>query len=145
MAEQNNIPEDIRGVSNQNPFRVPMNYFEELPMRIQERLDDGRKGIKVIEMLRPRLAYAAMIAILITIGFLGIRYIMFNNTQYSLSADEIENAIEYFGYEFEDEMLISALVESDIEYYPVFSEVEAEQIIEYLAEDYIDFSEIIDE
>ena len=145
MVEQHNIPEEIRGVSNKNPFRVPMNYFEELPMRIQERLDDGRTGIKVIEMLRPRLAYAAMIAVLITVGFLGMRYLMFNNTLNNLSADEIENAIEYFGYEFEDEMLISALVESDIEYFPDFSEVEADQIIEYLADDYIDFSEIMDE
>ena len=42
-------------------------------------------------------------------------------------------------------MLISALVESDIEYYPDLSEAETDQIIEYLADDYIDFSEIMDE
>jgi hypothetical protein len=143
MVEQHDIPEEVPGMSNKSPFMVPANYFEELPMRIQERLDEGRTG--VIEMLRPRLAYAAMIAVLITVGFLGMRYLMFNNTINSLSADEIENAIEYFGYEFEDEMLITALVESDIEYYPDFSEIETDQIIEYLADEYIDFSEIMDE
>ena len=144
MVEQYNIPEKGHGLSNKSPFRVPENYFEELPMRIQESLDEGRSGIKVIEMLRPRLAYAAMIAVLITVGFLSVRSLLFNNTLNNLSADEIENAIEYFGYEFEDEMLISALVESDAEYFPELSEAESDPIIEYLAEEYIDFSEIID-
>ena len=131
-------------MSNKSPFKVPENYFEELPLRIQERLEQVGSRTKSFEMIRPRLAYAAMIAVLLTIGILGVKTLFFNNTQNSLSADEIENAIEYFGYEFEDEMLISALVDSDTEYFPEYSEAESEQIIEYLADEYIDFREIID-
>lgn len=144
MVKQNNIPEEVPGMGKKIPFRVPDNYFEELPSRIQERLDEGRSGISMIEMLRPKLAYAAMIALLIAVGFLGVRYFMFNNILNSLSADEIEDAIEYFGYEPEDEILISALVESEAEYFPEFSEAETDPVIQYLAEEYIDFSEIMD-
>ncbi|MCK4747634.1 MAG: hypothetical protein KAT15_11380 [Bacteroidales bacterium] len=143
MVKQHDIQEGVPGMDNKNPFRVPANYFEELPMRIQERLDEDRAGIKMIDMLRTRLAYAAMIAVMITAGFLGMRYLSSNNILNSLSADEIVNAIEYYGYEFEDDMLISALVESDVEYFPVFPNAETDQIIEYLADDYIDFSEFM--
>ena len=145
MIKKDNTPEEVPGMSKKHPFRVPENYFEELPMRIQERLGEGPGRITIMEMIRPRLAYAAMIAVLITVGFLGTRYFFLNNTQNSLSSDEILDAIEYFGYEFEEDLLISALVETDIDYFPEFSATESEQIIEYLSDDYIDFSEIMNE
>ena len=143
MIDKHNIQENILGMNNNAPFSVPDNYFEGLPIRIEERLNEDYSGTRVINMLHNRFAYAAMIAVLIAVGFLGTRYILNNNTYNGLTADEIIDAMEYFGYEFEDEMLISALGDSDVDYYPEFTDDETDQIIEYLSDDYIDLSELM--
>jgi len=52
-------------------------------------------------------------------------------------------AIEYFGHEFDDDMLIAAIVESDIDLSPQDIDYETDVIIEFLADEEIDFNEIL--
>ena len=143
MKKQNGIHYNDLEISKKLPFRVPENYFEELPMRIQERMESEPAAPRLIELIRPRLAYAAMIIVLIAVGYLGMKIIANNYSGKGLTADEIAEAIEYYAYQFDDEMFISTLDESDLDFYSVEADAETEQFIEYLSEDYIDFSEIL--
>ena len=141
MIKQNDIPDEGLKMNKKLPFTVPENYFEELPLRLQERMDEG--PARMIELVRPRLAYAAMIIVLIAVGYLGIKIIANNSSVNGLTADEIADAIEYYAYDFDDEMLISTIVESDMELFTEETDEETEQFIEYLSEDYIDFADIM--
>jgi len=137
---ENNTEASLPG-GDKSPFRVPEQYFEDLPGRIRERI--SHESRPTVRLLAPRLAYAAMIAVLVTVGYLALRNLTGIFPEEGLSADEAEYFIEYYAYEIDDDMLASALTEEEIEYYPEFSETETEALIEYLSEDYIDFSELI--
>jgi hypothetical protein len=145
MKKQNVIPDNDLKVSKKLPFSVPENYFEELPLRIQERMQRKPATPGLIELIRPRLAYAAMFVGLLAVGYLGKKIIAGNNSGNGLTADDIAAAIEYYAYQFDDEMFISTLDESDLDYYGFETDDETEQFIEYLSEDYIDFSVILTE
>ena len=142
MKKKPDIPDDGFKMNKKLPFLVPEDYFEELPLRIQERINNVPVFTRMIELVHPRLAYAAMIALFIAVGYLGMKFITNNSTANGLTAEEITNAIEYYAYEFDEEMLISALLESNHDLFTEEMNTETDQIIEYLSEDYIDFNEI---
>lgn len=141
MTGKNGMPDDLPGMSRKLPFRVPEDYFEKLPGRIMDRLEVSKPRFLIT--WQRQLAYAATVAILISVGIFGIRYFSDRTNGIILTADEIMDAIEYYGYDFDDDLLVSAVIESDAVVFPETPEVDPEQIIEYLAEDYIDFSEYL--
>jgi len=143
MIKQNDIPDEGLKINKKLPFTVPENYFEELPLRLQERMDEGPAFTRMIELVRPRLAYAAMIIGLIAVGYLGIKIITNNSSVNGLTSDEIADAIEYYAYDFDDEMLISTIVESGMELFTEETDEVTELFIEYLSDDYIDFTDIM--
>lgn len=144
MKAKENIPEEIPGMSRKNPFGVPDNYFDELPSRIQERLSETPAvSISRIYPVRRGLALAAMFIGLVTLGYFGLKMIMNGQDTRMLSEDEVSTAIEYFGYQFDDDMLIAAIVESDIDLGPQDVDNESDVIIEYLSSEEIDFNEIL--
>ena len=91
----------------------------------------------------PWLAAAATIAVLVTVGYLALRDPAGIPAGEALSDDAAEYFIEYYAYEMDDDLLASVLPEEGFEYYPEYSDTEAEAIIEYLSEDYIDFSQFL--
>lgn len=144
MKSKENIPEEIPGMSGKIPFSVPDNYFDEFPSRIQERLSET-KTIPVSRALPMRrvLAVAAMFIGLLTVGYFGLRTIFNGQDNSMLTGEETETAIEYFGYEFDDEMLVAAMVEYDMNLDQQDPDHETDVIIEYLTGEEIDFSEFL--
>jgi len=145
MKKQNGIPDNDMKMTKSLPFRVPENYFEELPLRIQQRLETQPATSRTIQMVRTRLAYAATIIVLVTMGYFGMKFIAGNHSVNGLTADDIAYVIEYYAYDFDNEMFLSTLDESDLYYYATETDAETEQFIEYLSDDYIDFSLIMTE
>lgn len=144
MKAKENIPEEIPGMSRKIPFGVPDNYFDELPSRIQERLSEtSTVSISRISPVRRSLALAAMFIGLVTLGYFGMKMILNGQDARMLSGEEISTAIEYFGYQFDDDMLIAAIVESDIDLGPQNIDYESDVIIEFLSSEDIDFNEIL--
>ena len=143
MNNQENIPDKIRASGKKLPFVVPDSYFEDLPGRIQDRMPGSRKPLfaSMVRAVRPQLALAAMFVGLIAVGYAGFR--MLSNNGNGMSGDELVEAIEYLDYVFDDDMLISAIIESDIELSPVSFDSQTDEIIQYLSEDEIDFSELL--
>jgi energy-coupling factor transporter ATP-binding protein EcfA2 len=144
MKAKENIPEEIPGMSRKIPFGVPDNYFNELPSRIQERLSETPTvSISRVYPVRRSLALAAMFIGLVTLGYFGMKMILNGQDARMLSGEEISTAIEYFGYQFDDDMLIAAIVESDIDLGPQNIDYESDVIIEFLSSEDIDFNEIL--
>ena len=144
MKAKENIPEEIPGMSRKIPFGVPDNYFDELPSRIQERLSETPTvSISRISPVRRSLALAAMFIGLVTLGYFGMKMILNGQDARMLSGEEISTAIEYFGYQFDDDMLIAAIIESDITFDPQDIDNETDAIIEFLSSEEIDFNEIL--
>ena len=144
MKAKENIPEEIPGMSRKIPFGVPDNYFDELPSRIQERLSETPTvSISRISPVRRSLALAAMFIGLVTVGYFGMKMILNGQDARMLSGEEISTAIEYFGYQFDDDMLIAAIIESDIIFGPQDIDNETDAIIEFLSSEEIDFNEIL--
>ena len=144
MKAKENIPEEAHGMSRKNPFGVPENYFEDLPSRIQERLSGTPTIIpQRIDPVRRTLAIAAMFIGLLAVGYVGLRTIMKGQDSGMLSGDEVSTAIEYYGPQYDDDMLIAAIVEFDIDLEPQDIDYESDVIIEYLSSEEIDFNEIL--
>lgn len=144
MKSKENIPEEIPGISRKFPFSVPDNYFDEFPSRIQERLSETKTvPISRASPMRRVLSVAAMFIGLLTVGYFGLRTIFNGQDNSMLTGEETETAIEYFGYEFDDEMLVAAMVESDMDLGPQDLDHETDVIIEYLADEEIDVSEFL--
>lgn len=144
MKAKENIPEEIPEMSRKIPFGVPDNYFDELPSRIQERLSETPTvSISRISPVRRSLALAAMFIGLVTVGYFGMKMILNGQDARMLSGEEISTAIEYFGYQFDDDMLIAAIIESDITFDPQDIDNETDAIIEFLSSEEIDFNEIL--
>ncbi len=144
MKAKENIPEEIPGMSGKIPFGVPDNYFDELPSRIQERLSETPAvSISRGYPVRRSLALAAMFIGLVTVGYFGLKMILNGQDAGMLSGDEVSTAIEYFGDQFDDDMLIAAIVESDINFGPTDVDNETDVIIEFLSSEEIDFNEIL--
>jgi hypothetical protein len=144
MKLKENRTEEIPGMSRKIPFRVPDNYFDEFPSRIRERVSETRElPVPLLYPVRRVLAMAAMFIGLVTVGYFGLRMIQNGQDARMLSGDEVSTAIEYFGYQFDDDMLIAAIVESDIDIDPQDNDYESDAIIEYLSNEEIDFNAIL--
>jgi len=144
MKAKENIPEDIPGISRKIPFSVPDNYFDALPSKIQERLSETQTvSISRNYSVRRGLALAAMFIGLVTVGYFGLRMILAGQDDRMLSGEEVSSAIEYYGYQFDDEMLMAAYVESDDNQNLQDADNEIDVIIEYLSSEEIDFDDML--
>ena len=133
--------------NNKLPFKVPENYFEDLPLRIQDRLESTaeRKSTSFYPAFRSRMAIAAMFIGLLAVGYGGFRILSGSGADLFLSADEKIEAIEYFGYDLDDELLIAAILDSDIEFTQTTEPSESDELIQYLSEEEIDFSKLLND
>ena len=147
MKNQENVPENIRAAGRKLPFEVPESYFDSLPERIQDRLSEAGSSRRpaIIRTLRPKLAMAAMFIGLITVGYLGVRIITNTGNPLYLSEDEINETLEDFAYDLDNEMLISAMMESDLILSVDSEDPQTDEIIRYLSEEDIDFGGLLNE
>jgi hypothetical protein len=148
MNADKQIPELNDGPALKNlPFTVPESYFDELPGRIQERLagNRGRKRLKPHPVFRPSLAIAAMFVGLVAIGYAGFRILSHHGNAPYLSEKELDETMEYFAYDLDDDMLVSTLVESGISLSPKPTDQRTEEIIQVLSQEDLNVNDLISE
>lgn len=67
---------ELKDISKQTPFKVPENYFEEVNSKILSKtagIDPGEINKGILLRLKPFLAVAATIAILVVLGYTAFR------------------------------------------------------------------------
>jgi len=127
-------------LSKQDPFKVPDNYFEAFPTKVQSRYT-LEAAPPLHAQLRPSLlqvvAGAWVMTIIIVVAF------VFSDqpaTQSSLTAEEIITVIESDYLASVDEALLVEMLAEDLELV-----TEDEPLIDYLIESDIDMSSIVEE
>ena len=137
MNKENNIPNFPK---KENNFKVPNDYFEDLPLRVTEKIHSKKQvSFNLNKLLFRYLIPSASLIILL------IFILNWNNTTKTEISDEqlseflIEDADEYF----EDELIYESYVENiSIEN----NEEETEEnYIDYLVENDIEINTIIEE
>jgi hypothetical protein len=128
----------------QNPFRVPENYFDELPSRIEQRIA-GRESMPSKEVLslfnNPGLRVAASLFLIIGLATV-IFFVFYDNTNVETSLtmqDDYSIVKEYLLHDIDNSELFQAYLEMSLETENgnlLSSESPQEQeVIDYLLED----------
>jgi hypothetical protein len=131
----------------QLPFTVPEGYFEQFAQRLQKRMQQEVKPSwmeRTYQLIRPQLAMAAVIIGYVAISYTGIR-IFLNNRTTEPTLTEIANVLDDYVYEMDDELLISTIIEEEIEVDWINGGYEPDDIMDYLMEEETDYSNLINE
>ncbi|UCG28608.1 MAG: hypothetical protein JSV24_04420 [Bacteroidales bacterium] len=146
MDEPNNIESGHSKIRKENAFRVPDNYFEELPRKIQDAVskDKGwgkqQSRFRIVFKLHPGLA-AAILGFAI-IGYFTIRSLITDPSKGELSSGEIAEFFEFYSSELDEGMLFEVL--DDIRP-DTTDDGFNELMINYLLDHDIDYRSIIEE
>ena len=130
---------DRSKIKDNNPFRVPDNYFSEVSRKIYERTEGaGRLKSKnrVIGLVKPALMLAAAMMAFAIISYTGLRLLF---PEYG-EPDE-ENFTELL-YQFDEVELIDKLTEQEPD--DGIQSTEPDEIIDYLLDHDIEYTSIME-
>jgi hypothetical protein len=147
MNTQEHIPDKLKIHGKELPFVVPGSYFDDLSGRIQDRLSESGqpKRQTIVRVIRPRLAIAAMFIGFITLGYAGFRLLSDRADALYMSEKELVEAMEYFVYDLDEDMLISAFIESGTVLSEDSPDAQTEELIQYLSEEDIDLNGLMND
>ena len=129
------------------PFKAPDGYFDQFTERLQSRMQQEKQLSwmgRTYQLIRPQLAMAAIIIGFVVISYTGIRIIL-NDRITEPSIMEIAYALDDYLYDMDDELLISTIIEEEIEIGWINGGYESDDIMDYLMEEEIDYTNLIDE
>ncbi len=139
---------DFPGISGKDfPFKVPEGYFDQFAERLQARMQDEKERSwtsRTYQLIRPQLAIAAIIIGIMAISYTGIR-IMLNERTTEPSMMEIAYALDNYLYDINDDLLINTILDEDIEIEWINGGYESDDIMDYLIEEEIDYTNLVDE
>lgn len=146
MKDLNKITPNLSKIKKENPFRVPDQYFEELPGAIMERMKDAKygqqRGYRLWTSFRPHLAIAATIIVFVIISYASVKLLFSDSTDQEFSSLEIAEYIEYYSSDL-DEILFYEVLD-DIQEQELNAADYEEVIINYLLDQDIDFQSIVE-
>ncbi len=135
----------INEISDKNPFKIPDNYFEEVNRKIISATaghEEKTKKTAKYRRLRPFLAIAASVAVLVILSYITVR--LFNPSKPN---DRISEIIQN-GYteSFFDDIDINTIEENaaSVDIYDEMPDVNNKEIIDYLLHDNVEISDIYD-
>jgi len=134
--------QEFSGLKNKNPFRVPDNYFDNLPEKIQVSIHKHKKAAgmpatRIINYLKPHLALAAAILGFALIGYTGFRYFINRNSDSQIRNREIADYMDFYSNDV-DNSIIMELLEKQEEQSIETDDDLSEEIIDYLLNENID-------
>ena len=137
---------DLNKISKELPFRVPDNYFEELPEKIQVRCKEAEQteqnGNSLIKILKPAFSLAAMFIGVALLAFFAVNIISDSGQKQNSLSEDIAKVNYEEQYSSEEEMIkaIQEQQEND-----EMNNEKADEYIDYLLEDDIDYGTLIKE
>jgi len=128
----------------QNPFKVPENYFEDLPSRIQEKINAKQevpiRSMKTV-LFNPKVLAAASLILILGLASVFIFQLNdpVNNTTDPIALEEFNTVSNYLITDLDDDELMQAYVEmtdeSDNSYLISTEDLDEQEIIDYLLQD----------
>jgi len=138
-------------IRENDPFRVPEGYFESVREKITERIEDANKKPpardKVLRILRPALMLAAAMTGLVIISYAGLRMLL--PEKGADTGIEYAEISDYNLYGIDEATIINFLTEEETEeLLPEQTEGddnESEEIVNYLLDNNIDYSTLLEQ
>ncbi len=132
--------------TGKNPFKIPENYFEEVNRKIISATmgyDHKVKKISLYRRVRPYVAVAASVAVLVLLSFVALK--LFQPVKTTNQVSEFvytESTESYF-----DDIDISTIEKdaASIDIYDEVPDVSNQEIIDYLLLDNVEISDIYDQ
>jgi len=134
--------QEFSGLKKENPFRVPDNYFDNLPEKIKANIHAREKAVikpvtSIIDYIKPHLALAAAILGFALIGYTGFRYFINRNSDSQISNQEIAEYMDFYSNDVDNALIMELLEEQEQQ--PVKTDDDlSEEIIDYLLNENID-------
>jgi len=129
----------ISDIGKQQPFKVPDNYFKDLPERIMERCEKKEQKRSVVQIIKPTISLAAMFIGVALIAYLAIQVIDQPDGETTYQQEDIAEAEYYNQNELMEDINSgeSKQLKQDSE--------QTDQYIEYLLNEDIDYTTLINE
>ncbi len=134
-----------------SPFKVPENYFEELPLKIREQIENKKKiaeNPSVWKVFKPQLSLAASFLFLVLLGYFSIKLITDSNAPTGINQSTVAEVLEEQPDMIDNYALLEAMDEEVLEAFDETEEINSaysEEIIDYLIDADIDITSIADE
>lgn len=132
----------LNKIGNEKPFRVPENYFRDLPDKIMERCEQEEQKRSFVQMIKPALSLAAMFIAVALIAYFALQLIDRPTVQVPSSQHDIAEA-EYYDQYYNQNELLEGDIQDDIE--EEADNKETQKYIEYLLNEDIDYTTLINE
>ena len=136
--------EELDNIPKKSPYSVPDGYFDNFSKRLKERMEAERNLSwykKSYNFVRPHLALAAAVIGFILISYTGIRLIL-NNNNAEMTIEDIAYIIDDISYDVDDDILISTMVEEEIDIEWINASFESEDIFDYLSDDDLELTDL---
>ncbi len=141
MNNRDNISPKLESLKKDYPFKVPQNYFDDFPARMQQRIEQEKQSIskpktRIIDFIKPALGLAAGFAAIFMLVYWPVKTL--NNRQIEATNIQVEQVLtdDYINLfeQFDEETFITLL-----EKQPNGDYTETESLVAYLASNYSDF------
>jgi hypothetical protein len=136
MASLNEIPK-------KKPFKVPENYFDEVNSKILTAASDvsqKNNNISFIHRFRAQLAFAASVAVLVILSYIGLKLITHDKSATAVSEIFSAELNESFINDIDIQTLEETISSSELPFES--PELTGKEIIEYLLLENIEISDI---
>ena len=134
-------------IKEKDPFKIPEGYFDQVTDIILDKTvsKPGRKKGKILEIAKPALMLAAAMIGLVIISYAGLR-ILIPEKEINMNYDLAEIS-EYALNEIDDLSIIKQLIneQADQQEFQTEDDTEDNDIINYLLDDDIDYTIILEQ
>ena len=142
ISMEKQTEQELFGVNKNNPFRVPDNYFDNLPEKIQVNIHARENAVskpitRIIDYIKPHLALAAAILGFALIGYTGFRYLINKNSDSQIRNREIAEYIDFYSNDVDNTLIMELLEEQEQQSIETDEDL-SEEIINYLLNENID-------
>ena len=133
--------QEFSWLGKENLFRVPDNYFDNLPEKIKANIHAREKEVsnptRLVDYIKPHLALAAAILGFAIIGYTGFRYFINKNSDSQISNQEIAEYMDFYLNDSDNILIMELLEEQEQQPVDTIDDF-SEEIIEYLLNENID-------
>ncbi len=129
-------------IENNNPFKIPGNYFEDMTDAVLKKaaVTSQVKKVGFLTVARPYLMLAAAMIGFALISYLAIEFLIPGSETDSFEINYAE-LTEYLSSEIDETVIVEEIFKADM---PDESDIPVQDIIDYLIDTDIDYAEILE-